>query len=610
MANEHIAQMVFDVAKANPEHVAFRQKVGERYVDVRWKEAHPRLEAIAAGLLAGTPLSPNACVTILGNTSLDWILADFAALSLGLRTVPVYASLLSEEVGYMHVDTGAELAIVENAAQLEKVRAMRGGFTFFEVRYDATHVALKGKIIVLDPTGVARADDWESLAEVEARGRERLDSLRAEMSTRLAAIRRGDLATFTYTSGTTGPPKAVMQTHDNMLSMLESVDTVGYFDDTTRRHGLFLFLPAAHSFGRLIELAGPFFRAPLVLSSVPTLAADLQLARPAFFPGAPRVFEKMMGKIQSAVASSPSIRRALVGWAIGVGRETIPFVTRGKAISGWLGLRFSIANKLVLSKLRARLGLDNATILLSGSAPLRSDVHEFFLSLGFRLIEAYGLTETCPGLTSNRPDDMRVGTVGQAFSGVEIKIAEDGEILARGRNITSGYLNREDATREAFDADGWFHTGDLGAIDAEGFVRITGRKKELFKTSGGKYIAPVKLEAKLKALPFIQEAVVIGDGRNFCTVVFSLDPEGLAEFAQREGASAAPNDAKVLAALDAHVKRVNTELASFESIKAFRVAPGPFSIDGGEFTPSLKVKRRVVAEKYGALIESMYGAGA
>ncbi len=613
MSDAHIPAMVLDRAQRNLDDAAFRVRRGDAYVDVPWRDVMPRIDHLAAGLLTATDLPDRARVSIIGNTSMEWVILDFAAMSVGLQTVPVYASLLPEEVGFMHADPGVVLVVAENALQLGKVRAMRGGFRFFDIDYPVERLPLKGKVIVVDPTGLEPADDWESLEAVEARGKARLAELRPEMSRRLAMVKRDDIATFTYTSGTTGPPKAVIQTHGNMLSLLENIEEVGIFGPDVQVGGLFLFLPLAHSFGRLIELGGPFFSCPLIISSVPTLAADLAASRPGFFPGAPRVYEKMKGKIETGVAAAPPVRQKIFAWAMGVGRETIPYVTTGRPLPFWLGMQNALADKLVFSKLRARLGFDRAKVLLSGSAPLRSDVHEFFLAMGLVLLEAYGLTETCPGLTANRPGRMRIGTVGQAIKGVELRIAEDGEVLAKGPNITSGYLNRADATSEAFDDQGWFHTGDLGSLDADGFLTITGRKKELLKTSGGKYIAPVKIEARLKAPSFIQEAVVIGDNRNYCVALFSVDTENLTEWAKREGIPAEPSHPRVREVLQAHVLIVNQTLASFESIKYFEVLPGPMTVEGGELTASLKVKRKVVSTKYADVIEEMYrrskGAG-
>jgi long-chain acyl-CoA synthetase len=606
MRYAHLSQMILDRASRAPHGIAFRVRRGDAYVDVPWSEVIPRLEAIAASLLSAAALDDGACISIVGNTTMESCLVDFAALGVGLKTVPVYASLLPEEVGYMHVDTAAQLVVVENAAQLDKVRALRTGFTFVGRHHAPDALAIRAKVVVIDPSGISAANDWESLETLEARGRARRQQLDADVQRRVAQIRREDVATYTYTSGTTGAPKAVIQTHDNMLAMLEDVVEAGLVDDDVRAYGLLLFLPAAHSFGRMVELAGPFFGAPLIMSSVPTLAADLLASRPGFFPAAPRVFEKMMAKIQSAIENQRGLRRRLAQWALRTGARTVEHRASGTALPVLLAAQYRLADRLVLRTLRVKLGLDRASVLLSGAAALRPDVHTFFLSLGLTVLEAYGLTETCPGLTINRKGDIRVGTVGRPFRRCELKLAPDGELLARGPNITRGYLNQADATSAAFDDDGWFRTGDLASIDPDGFVRITGRKKELLKTSGGKYVAPLKIEAQLKQHPIIQEAIVIGDGRNFCTAMFALDAELLAAFAQREGVPADPSHPRIHAVLQGVVDEANLTLASFERIKAFRVSPAAFTVDGGELTASLKVKRHAVAQKYATLIDAMY----
>jgi long-chain acyl-CoA synthetase len=605
MKNKTIASMVKRRIEQSANEAALRYKLRGVWRDVTWGELGKRMERIAAGLLAAVEIPDRAAISIIGNTTADWIACDFAALSVGLRTVPVYASLLPEEVGYLHTDTEAVVAIVEDASQLEKVRQMRKGFSFFDVDYAAEAVKLK-HIVVMDPTGIEPADDWESLADLEARGAKLLEETAADRARRFEQPGRDDEATYTYTSGTTGPPKGVIQTHGNMLAMCESIDELGLFGSLdVKDGGIFLFLPLAHSFGRLIELAAPYFGVPIVISSVPTLGDDLKEARPGFFPAAPRVYEKMLSKIESKVAGAPPVRQKLFHWAINTGKSTIPYRKDGRPLPPLVKAQLKVADKLVLSKLRAALGFDRASILLSGSAPLSVPVHEFFLAIGLNLLEAYGLTETCPGLTVNLPDKFRLGTVGKAFPGVTIRIADDGEILAKGPNITSGYLNRPDATEEAFDSDGWFHTGDLGSMDADGFIKITGRKKELMKTSGGKYIAPAKLEGRLKMMPMIQEAITVADTYNFATALIALDPEELAEWAQQTGNKADPNSAEVKAAIQAHIDEVNKSLASFETVKYFRIIP-MLTVDSGLMTASLKVKRGPVVERYKHLVDEMY----
>lgn len=609
MKHETLGRMFLKRVADSPTNTAIRHKQPDgRWTDTSWSDLGKRMERIASGLLTAIDDLPHhSCIAILGNTSADWIACDFAALSISLQTVPVYATLLPPEVGYVHVDTGTVICIVENKEGLEKVREMRSGFVFFDDEYTADQVKLQ-HIVVMDPTGIEPADDWESLADLEKRGEEKLEETKAERQRRTNDLTRDKTATYTYTSGTTGPPKGVIQTSGNMLAMCEACEAAGVLRDEMRGGGLFLFLPLAHSFGRLIELAGPFFDIPIVISSVPTLLADLQATRPGFFPSAPRVYEKMKSRIESKVAGASPTKQKLFGWAINAGKATVPYRIKGEPVPMWTQMMYSLADKLVLSKLRAQLGLDRASILLSGSAPLSVEVHEFFIAVGLDLLEAYGLTETCPGLTTNLPGRMKLGTVGLAFPGVTIKIASDGEILAKGPNITSGYLNRPDATSGAFSDDGWFHTGDLGSMDSEGFVKITGRKKELMKTSGGKYIAPAKLEALLKNLSIVQEAVTVADTRNYATALIAVDPEELEEWAKATGNAADPQSDAVHAAVQAHIDTCNEKLASYETVKYFRIVE-PMTIESGLLTASLKVKRKVVYDRYADLIDEMYTKG-
>lgn len=601
-----VGAMILRRVKESPGSAAVRHKQNGKYETASWKEVGERMERIAAGLLTvpGLTLEPRAAISILGNSSYAWVACDFAALSIGLRTVPVYATLLAEECGYLHVDTASVLAICDDAAQYEKIKAFRKGFTFFGETYGEDRIALR-HVVVVDPTGLAKSEDWESLAELEARGARELASTAAQRKALGEGPGREDVCTYTYTSGTTGAPKGVIQSNENMLSMLENIASTGLFRNEVNEGGLFLFLPMAHSFGRLIELASPFFDAPVVCSSVPTLADDLLATRPGFFPAAPRVFEKIKSRIESRVAGAPPLRQKLFRMAMSTGEASIPYRNAGKALPFFLSIKLFFAERLVLGKLRAAIGLDRASIALSGSAPLSTEVHAFFLAMGLDLLEAYGLTETCPGLTANLPGRARLGTVGRPLPGVTLRIAEDGEILAKGPNITRGYLNREDATREAIDEDGWFHTGDLASQDADGFVTITGRKKDLMKTSGGKYIVPSKIEGQLKNHPLVQEAVVVADTRNFVSALLAVDPEELAAWAQRTGNPADPNDASVRAELQAHVDGVNKALASFETVKVFAVVP-PMTVESGLLTASLKVKRKEVYARYAKEIDGLY----
>ncbi|MCP4504351.1 MAG: long-chain fatty acid--CoA ligase [Deltaproteobacteria bacterium] len=590
-------------AKAAP---FFRSKQADgTFADTSFEDAKARVDALAAGFLTRLQLDLGDRVLILANTREEWVLADFSLLSLGVQTVPVYATLLTEEVGYIAQDTGAKFAVVENQEHLEKLRSVAKGFSFFEKDYppEATHIE---HVFVMDTDGIPPADDWSPLANVEAEGSPLVEETSEEREKRLKSMNRSDLATFCYTSGTTGPPKGVFQTHENVLSLLENVEDTGIFEQRARECGTFLFLPLAHSFGRLMEFGAAYYETIIVFSNMSDLVEDLQKTRPGFLPGAPRMFEKIYTRITSNVENAPAYRQSLFNWALDVGKRRIPYWRTGKSLPFFLNLKMKLADKLVWSKIRDKLGMDRMSCMLSGSAPLALEVQEFFAAAGLLILEAYGLTETSPGLTVNRLHDWKQGTVGKAINGVTLELAADGEILAKGPNITSGYLNRPEATSEAFDKDGWFHTGDIGVLDDELFLRITDRKKDLIKTSGGKYIAPQKIEGRLKAKSMVSEAVVIGEARKYCVVLFTLDDDARTLWRERLGATDALDDPQLLQEVQKYVDEVNGGLASFESIKYFRILNDDFSVDNGLLTASFKLKRKVINERFLGEIEEMY----
>ncbi len=602
--SKSLGEMFLDRARAHPDVACFRVRRGDAFVDVPYREAGARVNAVAAGLLTiPGGLARRSCVGILGPTSADWIVADYASLSLDVLVAPIYATLLPAEIGYICQDAGVEVLIVDDKKSFEKVRSVAGGFTFFDKSYPALKVR---RTIVIDPTGLAPGDDWESLADLEARGREVLEQTRKEREERLASIKRDDVATYGYTSGTTGPPKGVIQTHGNWLSLLEVSTDLGMFTEGTRKTGAFLFLPLAHSFGRLIEFAAVFHAGPLIISSIETIPDDLKLSRPGVVPAAPRVYEKVYARLMAGVASQPPVRQKLFHWAVGVGKATLPYRQKNRPLPLVLKAQHALADRLVLGKLRTRLGLDRVEAMISGSAPLAPAVHELFVACGMMLYEGYGLTETCPALTANRPGKWKLGTVGQPIDNVVIKIAADGEILAKGPNVTSGYLNRPDANKDAFDDDGWFHTGDIGEFDTDNYLRITDRKKDLLKTSGGKYVAPQKIEGLLKSKPMIGEAVVIGDARKYCTALLILDDDAWKQWAEQHGRALDARDSVLTATLQKSVDEVNRDLASFESIKYFRAIDTPFTVESGLLTASFKVKRKEVSKRFAGLIDEMY----
>jgi long-chain acyl-CoA synthetase len=461
-------------------------------------------------------------------------------------------------------------------------------------------------IILMD--GQGDGPDVVTLGALRARGRDTLARREETLATRLAALGRDDLATIVYTSGTTGPPKGVMQTHGNHLA---SVEAVGAIDLAREGEVAFLFLPLAHSFARMLEYYGLWSGTVTAFaSSVDVVAQEIAEVRPHIIPSVPRIFEKIYGRVVSTRDASNVVQQTLFDWAVGVGRERSLAEQERQSVPILVAAQSVVADLLVLSRIRQVLG-GQVRLMVSGGAPLAREIMEFFHAAGILILEGYGLTETTPTLTVNRPDHFKFGTVGPAIDGVTLRIAADGEILAKGPNIALGYYKRPEATAESWDPDGWFHTGDIGEIDADGFLRITDRKKDLIKTSGGKYVAPQNIENLLKTQLHISQAVVIGDNRKYCVALITLDLDELERYARaqqievgdRHGLVQHP---KVVELIDCEVQTVNKHLASYESIKYFRILDRDFSQETGELTPSLKVKRKVVTERFRNLIDEMY----
>ncbi|HWN42643.1 MAG TPA: long-chain fatty acid--CoA ligase, partial [Thermoanaerobaculia bacterium] len=426
----------------------------------------------------------------------------------------------------------------------------------------------------------------------------------ARFEEKARAVKPDDLATFIYTSGTTGTPKGVMLTHrniaSNVVSALQLVDIKGEFTALS-------FLPLSHSFERTVDYCY-FYKGCTIAyaESVQTVAQNLQEVRPQIFVSVPRVYEKVLARVQEGVASGSPIKQKIFAWALGVGRGALP--QRLKLQSG--GVMLGLADKLVFSKIKERLG-GKFVFALSGGAPLARDVAEFFWGAGIPIYEGYGLSETAPVLTVNAPGAVKLGTVGRALPGVEIRIAPDGEILAKGPNIMKGYWNMPEATAEVIDSEGWFHTGDIGELDSDGFLRITDRKKELIINAYGKNIAPAPIENSLKSSRFIGQAVVTGDRRKFLSALLVPDFEALKPWAERQGIGAASNkdliqDKQVRALIAQEIATVNSGLASFEKVVAWDLLPEEWTLETGELTPTQKVKRRVINQKYGDVLERLY----
>jgi long-chain acyl-CoA synthetase len=564
-------------------------------VDGTWR-AIPTAELVGdvrrlAAALIELGVRPGARVALMAENGPHWPTIDFAGLAIGAVLVPIYPTLTADQAAYIAADAGAEVVFVEGGERLDGLLAKRGAMP------EARRFVLIG--------GGDRPPDTLTLAELLA-ATEPMDA--SEFERRARATRPGDLATLIYTSGTTGQPKGVMLSHGNLASNIEA--SLACLEFHAGRTAL-SFLPLSHSFERAVDYMY-FLRGVAIAyaESAQTVARDLAEVRPHVFVSVPRIYEKMLARVREAVAASRPLERRIFAWAEGVGRAALPWRLRRERPPGLLGLRLRLADALVFAKIRRRLG-DRFEFTVSGGAPLPRDVAEFFWSAGLEIYEGYGLTETSPVLTVNRRGAARLGTVGPAIPGVELAVAADGEVLARGPNVMLGYYNLPRATAEVIDEDGWFHTGDIGALDADGYLSITDRKKELIVNAYGKNIAPAPIEGQLKASPFIEQAVVLGDRRQYLSALLVPDFEALGRWAAERGLDGADRralivDARVRELVAGEVAAVNRGLARFERIVHFDLLPAELTIQGGELTPTMKVKRRVVVEKYADLIEALY----
>ena len=448
------------------------------------------------------------------------------------------------------------------------------------------------------------ADDAIAMDALAARGEGGSES---DWEERYSSVEPSDICTFIYTSGTTGPPKGCVISHGNYRSMLDMVISVGAIDaeGTT-----YLFLPLAHSFALLIQLGSFALGATLAywerdpLKIVPNLSE----VKPTYFPSVPRIFEKIHGAAIQNAEKAGGLKKAIFNWAIKVGSKVRELERQGKEPGFLLKAQYDFADKQVLSKIRAIFG-GNLEQAVSGAAPINPDILRFFDAAGVLVLEGWGMTETSTAATIATPEDFKFGTIGKPFPGVEIKIADDGEILVKGPNVFQGYYKNPEATAETI-VDGWLHTGDIGEIDPDGFIKITGRKKDIIITAGGKNITPANLEAEIKQHPLVSQCVVIGDRRPYLVALVTLDPETSAAYAKEEGLpsdlAALAKSEKVRASIQAHLDQVNEKFARVEQVKKFEILPQDLSQEGGELTPTMKVKRNVVAEKYSGEVETLY----
>ena len=580
---------------------AMAVKRGEAFSPISHAEIQAQVERLTLALQA-RGLAFGTHVAILAENGPEWAYTDYACAILGLPLTTIYATLNGPQAAFILKDSESVLVVCSSNAQLEKVLAHWG-----ELPALHTAVLIRGEV----PQGTGRTIlSWSQLmAEGQA-----LESRRPEVRQWAAQRKPEDLLTLIYTSGTTADPKGAMLTHGNVVSNVHAALKALPLREGDR---CLSFLPLTHIFERM---AGHYCMwhigyAIYYAESVNTVASDLVLAVPTVLCSVPRIYEKIYARIQDSVAAGSLIKRAIFHWAIGVGREAVGLLYEDKPVTGWLGFKYGLAKKLVFGKILARTG-GRIRFAASGGAPLSAKLMEFFWIIGLPILEGYGLTETSPVICVNMPGAVGPGTVGHPLYDLWegrpfLKIAEDGEVLCQGPNVMKGYWNNPKATEEAIDAEGYFHTGDIGSLDEKGRLRITDRKKELIVTSGGKKIAPQPIENALKMDKYIAQAVLIGDQRNFITALIVPNHESLHRWAgykklhfasEREMAE----HPLVMAKLMSRVEKVNQTLSNYERIKKIALLDHEMTVETGELTPSLKIKRRVVNQMYGGLIESLY----
>jgi long-chain acyl-CoA synthetase len=567
-----IAALWREAAGGDPDRTAYLAERDGGWRPVSMGEAAGRVDDIANGLLS-LGVGRGDAFAILASTCLEWCLFDFALGLIGAIGAPVYANSSPRDCAYVIGHSESVGVLVEDDEQLAKVEETRAELP--RLRHVLTLADLPG---------------------LEARGREFAAAHPGALAEAEARIEDDDLFTYIYTSGTTGPPKGCMIRHRNYWEMIVAIDRLPRFvepEDT-----LLLYLPLAHNYGRLVHLQAPRIGYTLAFCRDPLRVAEgLLSVRPTILPSVPRIYEKIHAAVLARLEEANAPTRALGSWALRTGREVSRLRRAGRPVPPWLALRHRVADRLVYSKVKERLG-GRLRIANSGGAPLAPEIIEFFHSIGITVYEGYGLTECTTACSVNRPDAYKLGTVGRPLPGFEVRLAEDGELLVRSETVFAGYYKDEEATRAVLDEEGWLRTGDIAGIDADGFITITDRKKDILVTAGGKNVAPQNLENELKASKYVSQALVVGDRRPYVAALITLDDHEIAKWRQGGG------DVEEL--VQSIVDEVNLRHSRFEQIKRFVILPRDFSAEEDEITPTLKLKRRVVQEHFAGEIEALY----
>jgi long-chain acyl-CoA synthetase len=589
MAAPTIPARLFEQAKARPDHAAYFEKEGGAYRPTSYAAYASLVRRVGKALLS-IGFGPGDTASILGKNRSEWVLLDVAAMCVGGAPAGIYTTSSPEEIKYIAGHAASKVVLVEDLAQWKKVEQILG-----ELPAVVHVVLMRGAATPDHPKAIA----WDAFV---AKG-DGVDD--ARFDERLRALEPHGLATLIYTSGTTGPPKAVMLSHENLAWTASAAQTM---TGATPNERSLSYLPLSHIAEQVFTIHGPITNGSTVYfaESMEKLLENLREVEPTLFFGVPRVWEKFVTGVRTKLADAKGAKKFVAEQAMRVGAQVNDLANRGERPGALLAAQYRLATRLVFSKLKPGLGLGKARILVSGAAPIAPEVLQFLASLDLPVREVYGQSEDTGPTSFNLPGKTKFGTVGPRVPGVDVKIAADGEILVKGPNVFLGYLKEPAATAEVL-IDGWLHSGDLGEFDADGYLKITGRKKEILITAGGKNISPKNIEGAIKNHPLVGEAVVIGDRRKYLTALVALDPEATARFVAEHAVSGAPESSSVVRAeIQKAIDDVNATLARVETVKKFVVLGAPLSIDKGELTPTLKVKRRVVEKNYAAEIEGMY----
>jgi long-chain acyl-CoA synthetase len=566
----------------------------DRWAKMTWSEVEQRVRRIACGLHALDV--PAGCVCgIVSQTCLEWILADYGVLCAAGTTSTIYPTCSVEDSCYILGDSGVSVCFVENRTQWRRL-------------WGKSEKIPEGLIWVWLDGEPDPGEKAMSLRGLEAMGAEWERDHVGEFEQIVRGVSRDDVASIIYTSGTTGPPKGVMLSHNCWLAQLDGLEPL--VSQWLENGKQYLFLPLAHVFGKSAAMMGPAFGLPTALDGDPQrIGEGLITTRPTAMAAVPRVFEKVYEKIWTRVRKESPGRQRVFAWALGVGQRVSALQREGKETPLVLSVAHRIAERLVFRKIRDRFG-GRIRFFVSGGAPLSTDIAEFFHSIGLLIMEGYGLTETTAATVVNRPDSFRFGSVGKPSPGVEVRIAPDDEVMIRGRNVMVGYANRPEATAEVI-KDGWFYTGDLGRLDKDGFLWITGRKKDIIITAGGKNIAPQAIEARVLTSPFVDQCVVYGDRKPYCVALIGIAEEAVRDALRKQGEDLSDykdliENTLVKEWIEEHMETVNKELGSFETIKAIHLLDRPLDQEHGELTPTLKIKRGIVQTRYEKPLEALY----